>query len=90
MLVEILSSCIFGFGFTFPGCGYFLIPGRLTFVGWGLEGGEVDVLGWQNALPAFPGLHDEEPEEYSSSLLQSEQAGKESLREEGQGDLQNP
>lgn len=77
MLIETVSSCIFRFGFTFPGCGYFLIPGRLTFGGaWGEgEVEKVDVLGWQNALLAFPGLRDEEPEKYSSSLFQSEQAG---------------
>lgn len=76
MLIETVSSCIFGFGFTFPGCGYFLIPGRLTFGGaWRWGGEKVDVLGWLNAPPAFPGLRDEEPVKHSSSLLQSEQAG---------------
>lgn len=91
MLIETVSSCIFRFGFTFPGCGYFLIPGRLTFGGaWGEgEVETVDVLGWQNALLAFPGLRDEKPEEYSSSLFQSEQAGciqgEESLRDAGEG-----
>lgn len=52
MWTEMLSPCIFGFGFTFPGCGHVLPYSRQA----DLCQGTVEVLGWQNAPPAFPGL----------------------------------
>ena len=47
MLIEMLSSCIFRFGFTLPGCEYFLIPGRLTFV-------RGRLMCWAGRLPLLP------------------------------------
>jgi hypothetical protein len=32
-LIDLLGVFIFRFGFTFPGWGFFLIPGSLTFAG---------------------------------------------------------
>lgn len=47
VLIETLCSCIFRFGFTFPGCGYFLIPGRLTFV-------RGRLIYWAGRMPLLP------------------------------------
>lgn len=87
MLIE--SSCIFRFGFTFPGCKY-VLP---YFGQADLCQGVADVLGWQNAPPVFPGLLDKEPEGHYSSLLSLSEQGfskgnKGSERQEkGLGDL---